>query len=214
MTFDDARKILGGGDTAATEFFKARTSDKLTGLPARGRRAMNEVGVTRQYNELIGRFEAIPFARAEAFDLDGYVVGKALDGSSTSWASRSGRSAPIPRPARPTCSRKSSRSGERLSRSAERSGVWVPLGAGPCRHPSGAACAGKPAKEESLSRSGAVTPSQATRRRGSVCPFRVKGGFHAAKQLILDLAIRYGFQVLGALVILAAVSSSRGGSAP
>src|SRR3989454_1272286 len=81
MTFDDARKILGGGDTAATEFFKARTSDKLTGAfrPAVDG-AMNEVGVTRQYNELIGRFEAIPFARAEAFDLDGYVVGKALDG--------------------------------------------------------------------------------------------------------------------------------------
>ncbi len=81
MTFDDARKILGGGDTAATEFFKAKTSDKLVAAfrPAVDG-AMNEVGVTRQYNELIGRFEAIPFARAEAFDLDGYVVGKALDG--------------------------------------------------------------------------------------------------------------------------------------
>jgi hypothetical protein len=41
---------------------------------------MSEVGVARQYKALVGRFEAIPFARTEAFDLDGYVVSKALDG--------------------------------------------------------------------------------------------------------------------------------------
>lgn len=29
-SFDDARKILTGGDTAATEYFKAKTSDKLS----------------------------------------------------------------------------------------------------------------------------------------------------------------------------------------
>jgi hypothetical protein len=81
MTFDDTRKVLNGGDTAATEFFKAKTTDKLTAVfrPAVDQ-AMNEVGVSRQYNELVGRFQAIPFARAEAFDLDGYVVGKALAG--------------------------------------------------------------------------------------------------------------------------------------
>ena len=81
MTFEDARKILGGGDTAATEFFKAKTTNKLraTFRPVVGR-SMNEVGVTRQYKELVGRFEALPFTSMEAFDLDGYVVGKALDG--------------------------------------------------------------------------------------------------------------------------------------
>ena len=30
MSFDDARKILSGGDTAATEYFKAKTTDQLT----------------------------------------------------------------------------------------------------------------------------------------------------------------------------------------
>ena len=81
MTFDDARKILNGGDTAVTEFFKAKSTDKLTAAfrPVVDQ-AMNEVGVARQYNELVGRFQAIPFARAEAFDLDGYVVQKGLDG--------------------------------------------------------------------------------------------------------------------------------------
>ena len=81
MTFDDTRKIFNGGDTAATEFFKTKTTDKLTAAfrPAVDQ-AMSAVGVSRQYNELVGRFQAIPFARAEAFDLDGYVVGKTLDG--------------------------------------------------------------------------------------------------------------------------------------
>jgi len=81
MTFEDARKVLNGGETAATDFFKGKTSDKLAAAfkPVVDQ-SMNEVGVTRQYKALIGRFEAIPFARAEAFDLDSYVVGKALDG--------------------------------------------------------------------------------------------------------------------------------------
>jgi hypothetical protein len=81
MTFDDARRVLAGGDTAATDYFRAKTTEPLTAAfrPVVGG-AMNEVGVTRQYKELVGRFEAIPFMRAEAFDLDGYVTGKGLDG--------------------------------------------------------------------------------------------------------------------------------------
>jgi Protein of unknown function (DUF4197) len=81
MTFDDARRILTGGSTAATDFFKTKTTDQLrTAFRPAVDQAMGEVGVARQYNELVGRFQAIPFARAEAFDVDGYVVGKALDG--------------------------------------------------------------------------------------------------------------------------------------
>jgi hypothetical protein len=81
MTFDDARKILNGSDTAATEYFRAKTTDKLTAAfrPVVDR-AMNEFGVTRQYKELVGRYQAIPYAKSEALDIDGYVVSKALDG--------------------------------------------------------------------------------------------------------------------------------------
>lgn len=81
MTFEDARKIWSGPDTAATEYFKGKTTDRLTAAfrPV-VESAMNEVGVTRQYKELVGRFEQIPFVRSESFALDGYVVGKALDG--------------------------------------------------------------------------------------------------------------------------------------
>jgi Protein of unknown function (DUF4197) len=81
MTFDDAKKIFSGGDTAATEFFKAKTTDKLTAAfrPVVDK-TMARTGVVQQYQALIGRFDAIPFARSQTFDIDGYVTTKALDG--------------------------------------------------------------------------------------------------------------------------------------
>jgi hypothetical protein len=81
ITFEDARKILSGHETAATDYFKSKTTDKLTAAfrPVVDK-AMNEVGVTRQYKELVGRFQSIPFVKSESFDIDHYVVTKALDG--------------------------------------------------------------------------------------------------------------------------------------
>ena len=81
MTFDDARKILSGNETAATQYFKGKTTNKLTSaFKPVVNKSMNEVGVTRQYKELVGRYESIPFVKKESFDLDQYVVTKALDG--------------------------------------------------------------------------------------------------------------------------------------
>jgi Protein of unknown function (DUF4197) len=81
MTFDDARKILNGPQTAATDYFKGKTTEKLTAAfrPIVDR-SMNQVGVTRQYKDLVGRAQAIPFMKTESLDLDTYVTGKALDG--------------------------------------------------------------------------------------------------------------------------------------
>jgi len=81
MTFQDAKKILSGNRTAATDYFKAKTTDKLTTAfrPIVGE-ATNEVGVTRQYKELVGGFQSIPFVKTETVDIDQYVTAKALDG--------------------------------------------------------------------------------------------------------------------------------------
>ncbi|HMB34132.1 MAG TPA: DUF4197 domain-containing protein [Methylomirabilota bacterium] len=81
MSFDDAKKILTGGNTAATDYFKAKTTDQLTAAfrPVIDK-SMSEVGVTRQYQALMGKFETIPFAKTQSFDLDNYVTGKTLDG--------------------------------------------------------------------------------------------------------------------------------------
>lgn len=81
MTFEDAKKILSGSNTAATDYFKGKTTDKLTtAFKPVVENAMEEVGVTRQYNELVGRFQAIPFMKTESLDINQYVVGKSLDG--------------------------------------------------------------------------------------------------------------------------------------
>jgi hypothetical protein len=81
MTFQDAKKILSGNETAATDYFKAKTTDKLTtAFRPIVDEATNEVGVTRQYKELVGRFQSIPFVKAETVDIDQYITAKALDG--------------------------------------------------------------------------------------------------------------------------------------
>jgi uncharacterized protein DUF4197 len=81
MGIDDARKILSGPDTAATDYFKGKTTPKLTAaFQPVVERSMNEVGVARQYKDLLAQAQAIPFFRTEDYDLNRYVVGKSLDG--------------------------------------------------------------------------------------------------------------------------------------
>jgi hypothetical protein len=81
MTFDDARKILTGGNTSATEYFKAKTSEKLTAsFKPTVESAMEETGVVKQYKQLTGGIQSLPFGRSQSFDITDYVVGKALDG--------------------------------------------------------------------------------------------------------------------------------------
>jgi hypothetical protein len=81
MTLDDAKKILSGGNTAATEFFQSKTRDKLYQefKPIVGK-SMDQVGVTRSYREMTGKFSALPFVKTESIDLDHYVTTKALEG--------------------------------------------------------------------------------------------------------------------------------------
>jgi len=81
MTFDDARKILNGGDTAATEFFKTKTHDKLyDAFKPIISSSMDEVGATRSYKEMMSKYETIPFMDRTSVDLDHYVTDKSLDG--------------------------------------------------------------------------------------------------------------------------------------
>jgi len=81
MTIDDAKGILKGPDTGATDYFKSKTTGQLTtAFSPTVHRTMAEVGVTKQYEDLFGRAQQIPFLNLEAFDLDQYVVGRALDG--------------------------------------------------------------------------------------------------------------------------------------
>jgi hypothetical protein len=81
MTFDDARKILQGGDTAATAFFKEKTRGKLFDeFKPVVTESMDKVGVAQSYKKMTAGYEEIPFMKKEDIDLDHYVTNKALDG--------------------------------------------------------------------------------------------------------------------------------------
>ncbi len=81
MTFEDAKNILDGGDTAATDFFREKTNDKIyTAFRPVISSSMDEVGVTSAYKKMMGRYESIPLVKKESLDLDHYVTNKAMDG--------------------------------------------------------------------------------------------------------------------------------------
>ena len=81
ISFDDARKILQGGDTAATQYFKDKTSKQLYDeFKPVVISNMNKVGVTKAYKDMMAPYESLPLVPKESIDLDHYVTNKALDG--------------------------------------------------------------------------------------------------------------------------------------
>ncbi|MCC6502410.1 MAG: DUF4197 domain-containing protein [Deltaproteobacteria bacterium] len=81
MNIDDARKILNGGDTAATEYFKGKTTGKLTAaFTPVVEKTMDENNVTKQYKALAGKAKSVPFMKSPKMDITQYVVSEALDG--------------------------------------------------------------------------------------------------------------------------------------
>ncbi|MFZ3207634.1 MAG: DUF4197 domain-containing protein [Geobacteraceae bacterium] len=84
MSVEDAKGILSGGDTAATEFFSRKTRPLLVDAfkPAVAK-SMDQVGTARAYKEMIGKYDVTPLASLAgipSLDLNAYVTNKALDG--------------------------------------------------------------------------------------------------------------------------------------
>lgn len=81
MTFDDAKKILDGGDTAATEYLSSKTRDKIAAaFKPTVSSSLDQVGATKSYKTMMQSFSSIPFASAQSLDLDNYVTDQALKG--------------------------------------------------------------------------------------------------------------------------------------
>ena len=81
MTWSDARGILQGNDTAATEFFRSRTEAELrTRFHPIVVAKMNELGTVRVYDQLVQAYTAIPLTKKPAFDPEDYVTTRALGG--------------------------------------------------------------------------------------------------------------------------------------
>jgi hypothetical protein len=81
MSVQDAKGILTGGDTAATEYFKRTTSKDLTKrfLPI-VKNATDRVGLAQQYNSLAGQGAALGLVKEDQATIEGYVTQKTLDG--------------------------------------------------------------------------------------------------------------------------------------
>lgn len=81
MTVQDAKKILTGGDTAATDYFKRATQGQLTQrfLPV-VKRATERVDLAQKYNAVAGQGLALGLIEEEEASIERYVTGKALDG--------------------------------------------------------------------------------------------------------------------------------------
>ena len=81
MSINDARNILMGHDSSATDYLEKTTSDSLYAkfYPV-GQSSMNKVGADDAWNSIITKYNAIPFSEDVNPDINDYVTMKALDG--------------------------------------------------------------------------------------------------------------------------------------
>ena len=81
MSVADAKQILRGGDTSVTEFFSNKTREPLAEkfLPIVGR-ATAQVGLARQYNDVVDRAGRYGIVDTQTSRIEPYVTAKALDG--------------------------------------------------------------------------------------------------------------------------------------
>ncbi len=81
MSIQDAKAILSGGDTGATQFFAQKTRSGLTVqfLPAVSK-ATEKVGLAQKYNQLAGKAADMGLMKREDASIQKYVTDKALDG--------------------------------------------------------------------------------------------------------------------------------------
>lgn len=81
MSVQDAKGILTGGDTSATDYFRAKTSQKLTAkfLPI-VQRATAKVGVAQKYNQLAANAARWGLMDESQTNLESYITQKTLAG--------------------------------------------------------------------------------------------------------------------------------------
>jgi hypothetical protein len=83
MSFDDVQKIFKGGNNAATDYLKAKTSEQLLAKFAPVvQKAMDDYAVTKKSEEILSKAQTLPFVGryATSIDINKYVSSKALDG--------------------------------------------------------------------------------------------------------------------------------------
>lgn len=81
MNINDGISLLKGGDNAATEFLKGKTSEELK---AKFRpviqNSLKKVNITKYWKPLVTKYNKIPMVQKMNPNLDDYVTNKALEG--------------------------------------------------------------------------------------------------------------------------------------
>ena len=81
MSFKDASKILNEKGAPATEYFRTKTSGKLNAaFKPVIKEEMRKVGVVSIYNDLMAKYNMIPFKEKPNFNLEEYIASKTLGG--------------------------------------------------------------------------------------------------------------------------------------
>lgn len=81
MTITDAMNILKGEQNAATNFLKRTTTQELyNSFRPVIETSLNKVGVTRNWDDIVGKYNKVPFVKQVNPDLADYVTNEALDG--------------------------------------------------------------------------------------------------------------------------------------
>ncbi len=81
MTFTDAKNILLGDRTAATDYLKQKTSNQLySKFKPQVSKSLEKVNANKIWNDIITRYNQIPFVQKVNPDLTDYVTQKALSG--------------------------------------------------------------------------------------------------------------------------------------
>lgn len=81
MSVQDAKAILTGGDTVATDYFRRTTQEQLTQrfLPI-VKKSTDRVGLAQQYNNFAGQGASLGLVKKDDATIETYVTRKALDG--------------------------------------------------------------------------------------------------------------------------------------
>lgn len=81
MTLEDAKKILGGTDDAATQYFRRTSEQALAGeMRPIVDSSLAQVGAVRAFDQLLASYRRIPLAPQVDADLTEHVLEYALDG--------------------------------------------------------------------------------------------------------------------------------------
>lgn len=82
MSIEDARRILNGSDTAATQYLQKTTTPQLVeAFTPIVRKTMNEHGVIQRYNTLIGKYKSPWMPKSLSLEsVENYTVEEALKG--------------------------------------------------------------------------------------------------------------------------------------